>query len=132
MTLSDQIASVNQFCSSLMLTARFCEYHKGMGDIDPHCTACFPSPPRPQASEGSTGRPNLFQGSDFRLDHRSDEVLEAGLRLPAEDSFRLARVPAKVVDLRGTEVLVVHRHVFLPIRNARETERLCHELSYGM
>ncbi|TLZ86123.1 MAG: hypothetical protein E6K05_00085 [Methanobacteriota archaeon] len=47
MTLSDQIASVNQFCSSLMLTARFCEYHKGMGDIDPHCTACFPSPPRP-------------------------------------------------------------------------------------
>ena len=47
MTLSDQIASVNQFCSSLMLTARFCEYHKGMGDIDPHCTACFPTPPRP-------------------------------------------------------------------------------------
>src|SRR5437660_5255300 len=35
MTLSDQIASVNQFTSNLMLTARFCEYHKGMGDIDP-------------------------------------------------------------------------------------------------
>jgi predicted transcriptional regulator len=47
MSLSDQIASVNQFCSDLMLTARFCEYHKGMGDIDPHCTACFPAPPRP-------------------------------------------------------------------------------------
>jgi predicted transcriptional regulator len=47
MTLSDQIASVNQFCSTLMLTARFCEYHKGMGDIDPHCTACFPAPPTP-------------------------------------------------------------------------------------
>jgi len=47
MTLSNQIASVNQFCSNLMLTARFCEYHKGMGDIDPHCTACFPTPPRP-------------------------------------------------------------------------------------
>src|SRR5213080_2548474 len=47
MTLSDQIASVNEFCSGLMLTARFCEYHKSMGDIDPHCTACFPSPPRP-------------------------------------------------------------------------------------
>lgn len=46
-THSDQIASVNQFCANLMLTARFCEYHKGMGDIDPHCTACFPSPPRP-------------------------------------------------------------------------------------
>jgi len=47
MTLSHQIASVNEFCSGLMLTARFCEYHKSMGDIDPHCTACFPSPPRP-------------------------------------------------------------------------------------
>jgi len=47
MTLSDQIASVNHFTSNLMLTARFCEYHKGMGDIDPHCTACFPSPSRP-------------------------------------------------------------------------------------
>lgn len=46
-TLSQQIARVNDFCSSLMLTARFCEYHKGMGDIDPHCTACFPSPPKP-------------------------------------------------------------------------------------
>src|SRR5207247_11205996 len=47
MTLSDQIASVNEFCSGLMLTARFCEYHKSLGDIDPHCTACFPVPPRP-------------------------------------------------------------------------------------
>jgi predicted transcriptional regulator len=47
MTLSNQIASVNNFCASLMLTARFCEYHKSMGDIDPHCTACFPSPPKP-------------------------------------------------------------------------------------
>jgi hypothetical protein len=47
MTLSDQIASVNEFCSGLMLTARFCEYHKRLGDIDPHCTACFPVPPRP-------------------------------------------------------------------------------------
>ena len=47
MTLSEQIASVNEFCSGLMLTARFCEYHKRLGDIDPHCTACFPVPPRP-------------------------------------------------------------------------------------
>ena len=47
LTLSNQIASVNSFCADLMLTARFCEYHKSMGDIDPHCTACFPSPPRP-------------------------------------------------------------------------------------
>jgi len=48
MTLSDQIASVNHFSSNLMLTARFCEYHTGMGNIGPYCTACFPSPPRPQ------------------------------------------------------------------------------------
>jgi predicted transcriptional regulator len=47
LTLSNQIASVNSFCADLMLTARFCEYHKSMGDIDPHCTACFPSPPKP-------------------------------------------------------------------------------------
>src|SRR5207245_9638078 len=47
MTFSDQIASVNESCSGLMLTARFCEYHKSLGDIDPHCTACFPVPPRP-------------------------------------------------------------------------------------
>jgi len=47
MTLSQEIASVNHFCSNLMLTARFCEYHKGIVDIDPHCTACFPSPPKP-------------------------------------------------------------------------------------
>lgn len=47
MTLSSQIARVNEFCSDLMQTARFCEYHKGMGDIDPQCNACFPSPPKP-------------------------------------------------------------------------------------
>lgn len=47
LNLSSQIASVNTFCANLMLTARFCEYHKSMGDIDPHCTACFPSPPKP-------------------------------------------------------------------------------------
>src|SRR5206468_2156641 len=44
----------------------------------------FSFPAEAVGLEGSTGRPNLFQGSDFRLDHRSDEVLEAGLRLPAE------------------------------------------------
>jgi predicted transcriptional regulator len=47
MTLSDQIARVNDFCSGVMLTARFCEYHKSQGDIDPNCTACFQTPPRP-------------------------------------------------------------------------------------
>ena len=35
MTLSDQIASVNRFTSNLMLTARFCEDHKDMGDSTP-------------------------------------------------------------------------------------------------
>src|SRR5438093_598517 len=38
MTPSQQIASVNQFCTNRMLTARICEYHKRMGDPDPHCT----------------------------------------------------------------------------------------------
>jgi predicted transcriptional regulator len=47
LSLSDQISEINGFCADLMLTARFCEYHKGLGDIDPHCTACFPAPPRP-------------------------------------------------------------------------------------
>ena len=48
MTLSDQIASVNQFTSNLMLTARFCEYHKGMGDIDPLHGVFFPRRPDPK------------------------------------------------------------------------------------
>src|SRR2546428_1639914 len=47
MTLSDQIASVNEFCSGLMLTARVCEDHKNLGGIDPHCTPCLPVPPPP-------------------------------------------------------------------------------------
>ncbi len=47
LALSDQISRINRFCSDVMLTARFCEYHKSLGDIDPHCTACFPTPPRP-------------------------------------------------------------------------------------
>src|SRR5438132_5156387 len=55
--------------------------------------------------EGSAGRPNLFQGSDFRLDHRSHEVFDAGLSLPAEDSFRLARVSPKDEHHRGPEAL---------------------------
>lgn len=47
MTKSKQIATLNEFCQGLMQTARFCEYHKKFGDIDPMCTACFPNPPRP-------------------------------------------------------------------------------------
>ena len=44
---ADQISQINAFCANLMLTARFCDYHKSLGDIDPTCTACFPAPPKP-------------------------------------------------------------------------------------
>ena len=44
---SEQISTIDQFCSLLMKTARFCEYHKKLGDVDPMCTACFPEPPTP-------------------------------------------------------------------------------------
>lgn len=47
LTMSDQISKINAFCLGLMQTARFCDYHKGMGDVDPMCTACFPNPPKP-------------------------------------------------------------------------------------
>lgn len=47
MSRSEQISNINRFCFELMQTARFCEYHKRFGDIDPMCTACFPEPPRP-------------------------------------------------------------------------------------
>ena len=44
---SDQISRINEFCVNLMLTARFCDYHKSVGDIDPTCDACFSAPPKP-------------------------------------------------------------------------------------
>lgn len=44
---SEQIATIDHFCQGLAQTARFCEYHKKFGDVDPTCTACFPTPPRP-------------------------------------------------------------------------------------
>ncbi len=44
---ADQISQINDFCANLMLTARFCDYHKSLGDIDPTCTACFAAPPKP-------------------------------------------------------------------------------------
>lgn len=43
----DQISQINEFCTNLMLTARFCDYHKSLGDIDPTCAACFATPPKP-------------------------------------------------------------------------------------
>jgi len=47
MQQGDQISQINDFCANLMLTARFCDYHKSLGDIDPTCTACFAAPPKP-------------------------------------------------------------------------------------
>ncbi len=47
MSRSEQISTINEFCANLMLTARFCDYHKSLGDIDPTCTACFAAPPKP-------------------------------------------------------------------------------------
>ena len=43
----EQISQINEFCKNLMLTARFCDYHKSLGDIDPTCAACFSAPPKP-------------------------------------------------------------------------------------
>lgn len=47
MPQSAQIAELSRFCFEIMQTARFCEYHKKLGDLDPMCAACFPAPPRP-------------------------------------------------------------------------------------
>ncbi len=47
MSMSQQISTINEFCTGLMQTARFCDYHKSLGDIDTTCTACFPVPPKP-------------------------------------------------------------------------------------
>ncbi len=47
MSMSQQISTINEFCMGLMQTARFCDYHKSLGDIDVNCTACFAVPPKP-------------------------------------------------------------------------------------
>src|SRR2546423_14948802 len=73
MTLSDQIASVNQFTSNLMLTARFCEYHKGMGDIDPLHGVFFP------------GRPTLKERSPRASIHRHRFDRDAVVAEPPTD-----------------------------------------------
>ena len=44
---TDQVAIINRFVAEIMGTARFCEYHKKVSDIDPNCAICFPSPPKP-------------------------------------------------------------------------------------
>jgi|SRR5436309_12095337 len=47
MVQTDQVSMIDRFTEGLMHTARFCEYHKKVSDIDPNCAICFPSPPRP-------------------------------------------------------------------------------------
>ncbi len=47
LTRPEQISEINGFCANLMLTARCCDYHKRLGDIDPTCAACFAVPPKP-------------------------------------------------------------------------------------
>jgi len=44
---TEQVARIDEFTDGLMHTARFCDYHKKITDIDPNCAICFPSPPRP-------------------------------------------------------------------------------------
>ena len=44
---TEQIARIDAFTEGLEHTVRFCEYHKKVSDIDPSCTICFPSPPKP-------------------------------------------------------------------------------------
>src|SRR3989442_11014057 len=97
-----------------------------------------PTPTAPPVFPLRPGRSGSFrlagsvQALDIRLDHDFREVLELGLRLPSKDALGLPRVPAEVVDLRRAEVLLVHLHVRLPIRDARDPERLFHELANGM
>src|SRR6267378_1592916 len=98
----------------------------------PPRSTLFPYTTLFRADNWSAGRSCLFKGSDLRLDHRPNEVLETRLRLPAEKSLRLGRVTTKVVPLGRPEVLVAHRHMLFPVRNAREAECFGHELSNGM
>src|SRR2546422_5511945 len=81
---------------------------------------------------GSFRLAGSVQALDIRLDHDFRQVLELGLRLPSKDAFGLPRVPAEVVNLRRAKILLVDLHVRLPIRDARNPERLLHELANGM
>lgn len=42
-----QVRSLTTLIEGLMQTRRFCEYHKRIATIDPQCSVCFPSPPKP-------------------------------------------------------------------------------------
>lgn len=47
MSQTEQVASISTVIGRLMNTQRFCEYHKKLAAIDPTCSICFPSPPKP-------------------------------------------------------------------------------------
>src|SRR5690606_35530445 len=49
------------------------------------------------------------------VDHEVDQLLEAGLRLPAEHPARLRGVADEHVDLGGPEEPLVHHDVLLPV-----------------
>ncbi len=42
-----QVHSLTTMIEGLMRTRRFCDYHKRIAAIDPQCSICFPSPPKP-------------------------------------------------------------------------------------
>ena len=47
MPQTQQVSLVSELVERLMNTQRFCEYHKRIAAIDPGCSVCFPTPPKP-------------------------------------------------------------------------------------
>ena len=47
MAQTEQVLAMNHAVDRLMNTQRFCEYHKKIAAIDPACSICFPTPPKP-------------------------------------------------------------------------------------
>ena len=43
MSRTGQIAAFNAICGQILVTERFCNYHKRIADIDPGCAICFPA-----------------------------------------------------------------------------------------
>ena len=47
MPQTEQVQAFSTLIDSLMNTQRFCAYHKKLAAIDPACSICFPTPPKP-------------------------------------------------------------------------------------
>ena len=47
MAQTEQVLAFNTLIDALMNTQRFCAYHKKLAAIDPACSICFPTPPKP-------------------------------------------------------------------------------------